>query len=163
RSRERLRGPLPGGRDDPRGRARGDAAVAARGPVPGPERRSWRCGAGGCRHHARRGPRRPVSEPTASPVLPAAGPGALPEPTHDGRERSQWEELSRLVPYARRHRLLLGLTLLVSLFLAVIDVPVPFMLKKIMDAVLRRHAHLALFGHDVGPEQFLVGIFATLG
>jgi len=100
-----------------------------------------------------------VSGTTLPPVLTAP---PAPEPDQ-GRERSHWEELSRLVPYARRHRVLLGFTLLVSLLLAVIDVPVPFMLKKIMDAVLRRHAHLSLFGHDVAPEQFLVGIFATLG
>ena len=41
----------------------------------------------------------------------------------EGRERGHWEELSRLAAYARRHRSLLGLTLLLSLLLAVIDPP----------------------------------------
>src|SRR5204862_5186427 len=52
--------------------------------------------------------------------------------------------------------------LAVSLLLAVIDVPVPFMLKHLIDAALsRRHAVLFL-GHPVMPERFLLGIFEAL-
>jgi subfamily B ATP-binding cassette protein MsbA len=80
----------------------------------------------------------------------------------EGRERSHWEELARLVPYARDHRLLLGLTLAFSLLLAVIDVPVPFMLKHIIDAVLKHHSRLMLLGRPVEPETFLLGLFVAL-
>ena len=80
----------------------------------------------------------------------------------EGRERSHLEELARLLPYARRHLVLLGWTLAVSLLLAVIDVPVPFMLKHIIDAVLKQHSKLNFLGHAVSPESFLLGIFAVL-
>jgi subfamily B ATP-binding cassette protein MsbA len=49
----------------------------------------------------------------------------------------------------------------VSLLLAVIDVPVPFMLKHLIDATLSRHM-VTFLGHAVAPEQFLLSIFAAL-
>ena len=80
----------------------------------------------------------------------------------EGRERGHWEELSRLAAYARRHRSLLGLTLLLSLLLAVIDVPVPFVLRRLIDAVLRHGAMPRLMGHPMPAERFLLGIFEAL-
>jgi len=105
-----------------------------------------------------------VSAP-AGLAVPAAGAGApLPETAVDeGRERSHWEELSRLAPYARRHRVLLAVTLVLSLLLAVIDVPVPFVLKRLIDAVLRHGALPTFMGQPVVPEKFLLGIFEVLG
>ena len=66
------------------------------------------------------------------------------------------------MPYARNHRVLLGVTLTLSLLLAVIDVPVPFMLKHIVDAVLKHNSALRFLGRPVQPEQFLLGIFLSL-
>ncbi len=81
----------------------------------------------------------------------------------DGSDRrSALAEAARLLPYARPHRALFLLTLLWSVSLAVIDVPVPFFLKRVIDAVLRRHEHLALLGRDLPPRQFLFAIFLCL-
>ena len=98
-----------------------------------------------------------MTTPTPDVVVPAPGGDA-----DEGRERTQLEELSRLLPYARRHRALLAITLGVTLLLAVIDVPVPFVLKHIIDAVLRHHRTQPLFGRLLAPEAFLTVIFATL-
>ena len=87
---------------------------------------------------------------------PAVTPGI------QGRERSALDEAARLLPYARPHRGLFLATLAVSLALAVIDVPLPFFLKKVIDAVLRHHEHLALFGFDLDPRQFLMAILLSL-
>src|SRR6266705_5774970 len=73
-----------------------------------------------------------------------------------------WAEIRRLLPYARPHRVLFGATLLVSVALSVIDVPLPFFLKKVIDAVLRRHESLHIFGLDLPPHQFLLVIFGSL-
>jgi len=80
----------------------------------------------------------------------------------EGRERGHWEELTRLAAYARRHRALLALTLLLSLLLAVIDVPVPFVLKRLIDAVLRHGAMPSFMGHRMPAARFLLGIFEAL-
>ena len=86
-------------------------------------------------------------------------PPGLPSPR---KEWGAWAEIRRLLPYARPHRVLFGATLLVSVALAVIDVPLPFFLKKVIDAVLRRHESLHIFGLDLPPHQFLLVIFASL-
>ncbi len=88
-------------------------------------------------------------------------PAAVAPPAQE-RERGHVEELGRLLPYARRHVALLVATLVVSLLLAVIDVPIPFFLKRVIDAVLHRHATLTLFGRAVGAQQFLLDIFTAL-
>ncbi len=81
----------------------------------------------------------------------------------DGSDRrSALAEAARLLPYARPHRALFLLTLLWSVSLALIDVPIPFFLKRVIDAVLRRHEHLALLGRDLPPRQFLFAIFLCL-
>ena len=49
-------------------------------------------------------------------------------------ERGAWAEIRRLLPYARPHRALFAATLAVSVALSVIDVPIPFFLKKVIDA-----------------------------
>jgi subfamily B ATP-binding cassette protein MsbA len=106
-----------------------------------------------------------VSEAHRNPTLaPAAAleAAAAAAALDEGRERSHAEELSRLVPYARHHRVLLITTLALSLLLAVIDVPVPFLLKHIIDAVLKHHTTLLFLGRPVEPEQFLFGIFLSL-
>ena len=86
-------------------------------------------------------------------------PSALPSPQ---KEWGAWDEIRRLLPYARPHRVLFGATLLLSVALSVIDVPLPFFLKKVIDAVLRRHESLHIFGLDLPPQQFLLVIFASL-
>jgi ABC-type multidrug transport system fused ATPase/permease subunit len=102
-----------------------------------------------------------VSTAPAATLPPAAGPAAGVA-RDEGRERGHGEQLSRLVPYVRRHRALLALTFGLSLFLAVIDVPVPFVLKHLIDATLSRRHTLTFLGHAVAPEQFLLGIFTVL-
>src|SRR5262249_10297472 len=77
-------------------------------------------------------------------------------------ERGVVEEIGRLLPYARPHRALFAATLLASLALAVVDVPIPFFLKQVIDAVLRQHEHLVLFGLDLPPRRFLLVIFLCL-
>lgn len=109
-------------------------------------------------------PERPTLRPAAEPVT-APFPSVSSVDTNDdeGQERSHLEELSRLAPYARRHLVLLGVALLVSVMLAVIDVPVPFMLKHVIDAVLRQSHLQSFLGIMLDPEQFLLGIFIVLG
>jgi subfamily B ATP-binding cassette protein MsbA len=102
-----------------------------------------------------------VSTTPAATLPPAAGPAAGVA-RDEGRERGHGEQLSRLVPYVRRHRALLALTFGLSLILAVIDVPVPFVLKHLIDATLSRRHTLTFLGHAVAPEQFLLGIFTVL-
>ncbi len=89
----------------------------------------------------------------------------MPTTTHvePGRpDRGVLQEMARLLPYARPHRSLFFLTILVSVTLAVIDVPIPFFLKRVIDAVLRHHEHLDLFGFDLPPRRFLPAIFLCL-
>jgi subfamily B ATP-binding cassette protein MsbA len=102
-----------------------------------------------------------VSTAPVATSPPATGPAAGADDEED-RERGQWEQLSRLVPYLRRHSALVALTFGVSLLLAVIDVPVPFMLKHLIDATLSHRHTLTFLGHAVEPERFLLGIFAAL-
>ena len=99
---------------------------------------------------------------TPAEALPAAAAASTAARTQESRERSHQEELSRLAPYARRHLVLLGLTLVVSTLLAVIDVPVPFVLRRLIDAVLGHGAHPALLGHPLEPDRFLVILFEVL-
>ena len=77
-------------------------------------------------------------------------------------EWGAWAEIRRLLPYARPHRALFAATLAVCVALSVIDVPVPFFLKKVIDAILKHHESLHLFGLDLEPRQFLRVIFASL-
>ena len=100
-----------------------------------------------------------ASEPTLAPLAAAPTSDANDD---EGRERSHLEELGRLAPYARRHSVLLGVALLVSVLLAVIDVPVPFMLKHLIDAVLKHHHVQTFLGFPLDPEQFLFGLFLSL-
>ena len=78
------------------------------------------------------------------------------------KEWGAWAEIRRLLPYARPHRVLFGATLLVCVGLSVIDVPIPFFLKKVIDAVLRHDESLRIFALDLPPRQFLLVIFASL-
>ncbi len=95
---------------------------------------------------------------TVTPMPASAIDPALDE----GRERGQLEELQRLAPYARRHMGLVIATLGLSLALAVIDIPIPFFLRRVIDAVLKHHEHSRLFGLHLPSEQFLLAIFVTL-
>ena len=95
----------------------------------------------------------------AHAAIPIAAESARDD---EGRERGHLEELSRLLPYARRHAGLFGLTLFVSVLLAVIDVPIPFFLKHLIDAVLHNSARLTFLGLAVSAEQFLLAIFLSL-
>jgi ABC-type multidrug transport system fused ATPase/permease subunit len=96
-------------------------------------------------------------------ALAAADQNSAPAEAHDeGRERSQREEIARLLPYAREHRFMLALTLVLSILLAVVDVPIPFMLRHIIDALLKKRTALLFAGHVVTPEMFLLGIFGMM-
>jgi len=66
------------------------------------------------------------------------------------------------LPYARRHAALFAVTLTASVLLAVIDIPIPFFLKKVLDAVLKHHEVAMLFGRALTPRSFLFGIFVSL-
>jgi subfamily B ATP-binding cassette protein MsbA len=90
-------------------------------------------------------------------MIDAAG-GTSPQE----KDWGAWAEIRRLLPYARPHRVLFGATLLVCVSLSVIDVPIPFFLKKVIDAVLRHHESLRIFGLDLPPRRFLLVIFLSL-
>jgi ATP-binding cassette, subfamily B, bacterial MsbA len=85
--------------------------------------------------------------------------GVAPPPE---KEWGAWAEIRRLLPYVRPQRALFAATLAVSIALAVVDVPIPFFLKKVIDAILRHHESLRLFGLDLPPRQFLLTIFLSL-
>ncbi len=93
--------------------------------------------------------------------LPAYGTGTT-DADDSSRERGPVEEIAQLLPYARRHRRLLGSALTLSVLLAVVDIPIPFVLKRVLDDVLHRHQHVLAFGTHVAPDTFLLGIFVTL-
>ncbi len=84
-----------------------------------------------------------------------------PDPTRR-KEPGALEEIARLLPYARPHRALFLLTLVLSIALAVIDVPIPFFMKHVIDAVLKHHESLQLFGNTLPPKQFLLTIFLCM-
>jgi ATP-binding cassette, subfamily B, bacterial MsbA len=85
-----------------------------------------------------------------------------PVTTVGSPERTLRAELARLLPYARRHAALFAITLAASVLLAVIDIPIPFFLKKVIDAVLKHHESARLFGQELSPRSFLFGIFVSL-
>jgi len=89
-------------------------------------------------------------------------PESLAASMDEGRERTHAEELASLWAYARAHVRLLVTTLVVSVLLAVIDVPIPFFLKRVIDTVLKHHHRVAWLHGDVAPEGFLLGIFLAL-
>lgn len=88
--------------------------------------------------------------------------GSIPAEETGERERGQVEEIRRLLPYAKRHRGLLAATLGVCVLLAVIDIPVPFFLKHVIDSTLHQQSPVALLGHAFDPGRFLAGIFACM-
>jgi len=74
-------------------------------------------------------------------------------------------EVAILRPYLRPHRLLLGGAVVVSLLLAVVDVPLPFFVRHIIDDVLRTRPRRYLFGFElsgIDPITLLNLIFALL-
>src|SRR5439155_12268491 len=83
---------------------------------------------------------------------------ALPAPA----ERGALAEISRLLPYAREHAALFVVTLLVTVSLAVVDIPIPFALKKIIDSVLHQKQPVTLLGLDLPARSFLLAIFLCL-
>ena len=90
----------------------------------------------------------------------------MPSPTETLPERKgrrgALAEIARLLPYARPHRALFSVTLLVSLLVAVIDIPIPFFLKQLIDMALVRHETLRLLGREFAPRAFLAVVFAIL-
>jgi len=95
--------------------------------------------------------------------------GRLKEPASDpesalddSEERGALVEIRRLLPYARRHIGLFTATLVVSVALAVIDIPIPFFLKKVIDSVLVHHRTIQMFGADLSAREFLLVIFLGL-
>src|SRR5437867_852384 len=79
-----------------------------------------------------------------------------------GAERGALAEVARLLPYARRHSGLFVTTLLVTMALAVVDVPIPFFLKKVIDSVLHHQQPVPLFGFEMSARAFLLVIFLSL-
>ncbi len=84
------------------------------------------------------------------------------EPDLGDRTSSIRQELTFLLPYARRHAGLLLATLAISVSLAVVDVPVPLILKKLIDAALSRHGSAHLFGAEMAPRPFLTRVLIVL-
>ena len=74
-------------------------------------------------------------------------------------DRGAIEEIRWLLPYARRHSGLIALTVASSVGLAVIDIPLPFFLKHVIDAVLAHHRTDSLLGMQLQPREFLFAIF----
>ena len=77
-------------------------------------------------------------------------------------DRGAIEEIRWLLPYARRHSGLIALTVAASVGLAVIDIPLPFFLKHVIDAVLAHHRTDSLLGMQLQPREFLFAIFVCL-
>ncbi len=74
-------------------------------------------------------------------------------------------ELRTLRPYIRPHVVLIGVAVIVSLVLAVVDVPLPFFIRHIIDDVVRTRPKRYLFGFNLGgidPVKLLNLIFALL-
>jgi subfamily B ATP-binding cassette protein MsbA len=74
-------------------------------------------------------------------------------------------ELKTLRPYIRPHLVLIGVAVAVSLVLAMVDVPLPFFIRHIIDDVVRTRPRRYLFGIDFGgidPVRLLNLIFALL-
>jgi len=74
-------------------------------------------------------------------------------------------ELRTLRPYMRPHVVLIALAIVVSLTLAVVDVPLPFFIRHIIDDVVRTRPKRYLFGINLGgidPIKLLNLIFALL-
>ena len=80
----------------------------------------------------------------------------------DAPDRGAIAELRWLLPYARRHSGLFALALASSVALAVIDIPLPFFLKRVIDAVLAHHQTNFLLGMQLQPRDFLLAIFLCL-
>ena len=78
---------------------------------------------------------------------------------------SRTHDLATLRPYMRPHYLLIGGAIVVSLLLAVVDVPLPYFIRHIIDDVLRTRPRRQLFGFDfsgVDPVTLLNVIFGLL-
>ncbi|HJQ97840.1 MAG TPA: ABC transporter ATP-binding protein [Candidatus Polarisedimenticolaceae bacterium] len=74
-------------------------------------------------------------------------------------------DLARIRPYLKPHLVLMGGAVLASLLLAIVDVPLPFFIKHIIDDVLRTRPRRSLFGFDlsgIGPIDLLNVIFGLL-
>src|SRR5690348_4976539 len=63
------------------------------------------------------------------------------------------KELALLKPYLRPHRRLIATAVVISTFLAVVDVPIPYYIKHIIDDVLRSKTHRQLFGFDTRLDR----------
>ncbi len=72
------------------------------------------------------------------------------------------DEARRLWPFVRPHGGLLSLTLTTTILLAVIDIPIPFFLQHLIDAVLRGTAPPPLLGRHLEPSPFLAVLFAGM-
>ncbi len=78
------------------------------------------------------------------------------------RTRGALVELLALLPYARRQKGLFAAALASSAALAVIDVPVPFLLKKILDGVLGAARQGRFFGWTLAAPEALQMVFVLL-
>ena len=78
------------------------------------------------------------------------------------RTRGPLAELLALLPYARRQKGLFTAALASSAALAVIDVPVPFLLKKILDGILGAARQGRFFGWTLAAPEALQVVFALL-
>lgn len=78
------------------------------------------------------------------------------------RERGHVEALGRLWPYVRQHRAAALGALLISVLLATVDIPIPFFLKKVIDATLTRSAPATLLGVAMSSERLLLAILGCL-
>lgn len=72
------------------------------------------------------------------------------------------EEFKAIYAYARRERPLMIVTFVLSLLLAVIDVPIPFFLKHVLNATLKRDTALIASGEQLDPKRMLLFVFFSL-
>jgi ABC-type multidrug transport system fused ATPase/permease subunit len=78
------------------------------------------------------------------------------------KKRGALAELLALLPYARRQKGLLLAALASSAALAVVDVPVPFLLKKILDRILGPAQEGHFLGWTLPAQEALVAVFGLL-
>ncbi len=71
-------------------------------------------------------------------------------------------DLATLRPYMRPHTLLIVSAVAVSVLLAVVDVPLPYFIRHIIDSVLRSRAKRQFLGFELEPVELLNVIFAFL-
>lgn len=80
---------------------------------------------------------------------------------HD-QPKGAMAELKAIYAYAGAERPLLISTFALSALLAVVDIPIPFFLKHVLDATLRGHTEAMASGNPPDPKRMLTYVFVCL-